>query len=558
MPAESSQSSAESAQLTDALTKSVALTRLAENPLLLTMLLVVKHGAGGRLPPDRVSLYGRAVEVLLDTWNIKGHDPLSLKEAVPQLACVAFELMRQGKQTATTKELLGILDEAREKIPQIRRYARDTPADFLKRVELRSSLVVEAGYQAEDGSTVPFYQFRHLTFQEYLAAVAAVQGHYIGYDKADTLLTPLAPYLIAEEWKEVIPMSAVLARKQAQILIDELVAAGHRLHQQAEAQREFEGRSEWLSHSKPPAPVARLIQCLVEEAEAAPETLTCALQIAVFFACGCQPDDPWRTLAAGPYGQDLLHQAWLLYSKMDWDEATWLRNTFARLAAFRYPRSSWESGEVESEVSKMIESTDRETLCTGILTIPGTLWGTESGHRIWRDSWKEKIKPFLFADDPAILEAALFAWILLNRDGKLSVPVEILDRLTTIVLAEPPSRSRDIAAHALGHARVKERAAWKPDLQDSERVRVRGWLNENIDDRDRWIRYEDLLYAAVKLAFHDGAILSDDRLASKLERLLDRRLFHQPVVSDILNEMGPTGVKIYNRLSERTRRPANQ
>ena len=54
-----------------------SLHSLARNPLLLTMLLVVKHGAG-RLPADRVSLYARAVDVLLDTWNIKGHAPQEL------------------------------------------------------------------------------------------------------------------------------------------------------------------------------------------------------------------------------------------------------------------------------------------------------------------------------------------------------------------------------------------------------------------------------------------------------------------------------------------------
>ena len=78
MAGNSPQAQAEGLELAQYLSRNNSLRRLAENPLLLTMLLVVKHGAG-RLPPDRVSLYSRAVEILLDTWNIKGHDPLTLK-----------------------------------------------------------------------------------------------------------------------------------------------------------------------------------------------------------------------------------------------------------------------------------------------------------------------------------------------------------------------------------------------------------------------------------------------------------------------------------------------
>ena len=203
---------AEGKQVAQLIQRRDSLRRLGENPLLLTMLLVVKQGAG-RLPPDRVSLYRKAVEVLLDTWNIKGHEPLNSKEGVPQLAYVAYEMMRSQKPTATEDELLKLIEESRDKVPQIRRYAKDQPHEFLKRVELRSSVVVEAGRQAAPGGTVPIYQFRHLTFQEYLAAVAAVEGHYGDYDKDDTILTPLMQYVVAEEWKEVIPMAAVLAGK---------------------------------------------------------------------------------------------------------------------------------------------------------------------------------------------------------------------------------------------------------------------------------------------------------------------------------------------------------
>ncbi len=35
-----------------------------------------------------------------------------------------------------------------------------------------------SGYDLEDGSLVPMYEFRHLTFQEYLTARAIVDGYY--------------------------------------------------------------------------------------------------------------------------------------------------------------------------------------------------------------------------------------------------------------------------------------------------------------------------------------------------------------------------------------------
>ena len=232
------------------------------------------------MPPDRVSLYERAVEVLLDTWNIQGHEPLNLKESVPQLAFIAFELMRQGSQTATEQELLGLLEQAREKVPQIRRYAKDLPHAFLKRVELRSSLLVEAGHQLEGARTVPFYQFRHLTFQEYLASVAAVEGHYVSYKSSDTILTPLHTHLLSDEWKEIIPMAAVKAKKQAEPLMISLVNEAELLREDWEVKlTRFDPDRDELEI---PAAVARLIQCLSEESEASPATLARALPLLVY------------------------------------------------------------------------------------------------------------------------------------------------------------------------------------------------------------------------------------------------------------------------------------
>jgi hypothetical protein len=380
MTGESPEAQAEAQHVAENLLRNESLRRLAENPLLLTMLLVVKHGAG-RLPPDRVSLYSRATEVLLDTWNIKGHDPLNLKEAVPQLACVAFELMRAGKQTATEGELLALLEEARERVPQIRRYAKDSPQEFLKRVELRSSLLVEGGRQAEPGGTVPFYQFRHLTFQEYLASVASVEGHYMEYQKGDTVLTPLKKYLTTEEWKEVIPMSAVLARKQAEPLMGALVTKGAQFRQKMETNERSPEVQHWLGSRGLPAPVARLVQCLAEEAEAAPETLTAALQLSAFFARQCSSPFDWVALSRGPYGEELLHQAWLLYAPMRWPKETCLDDCLSKLAVYRRPAAFWDSDKGIQALRQSLESSVPEDIGRGLLTCAGLLWPEKPSDR---------------------------------------------------------------------------------------------------------------------------------------------------------------------------------
>lgn len=414
MAGDTPEARAEAVEVADRLVTTESLRRLAENPLLLTMLLVVKHGAG-RLPPDRVSLYDRAVEVLLDTWNIKGHEALNLKEAVPQLACVAFELMRQGKQTATEEELLQILEEARDKVPQIRRYAKGTPYEFLKRVELRSSLVVEAGHLLERGSPVPFYQFRHLTFQEYLSAVAVVGGHYLEYHPDANVLTPLLEVLTADEWKEVIPMAAVLARKQAEPLVATLVAQGNALLDELRRGDLYRDRGD--SH-KPPPPVSRLIQCLAEEAEASPDTLSGALRLVVLFGRGCQSADNWSALAKGPYAEELIARGLEIYSTRDWKDETWVRNTVAVLCGLRFTDAFWQSDEGFAYIRDLIESDAILDNMRGLLTMSGLMWGrggrTTSVAVRFRDM-VPGIERYLSSSSLPIAHAAAWVWGLLHR-----------------------------------------------------------------------------------------------------------------------------------------------
>lgn len=484
----------EAKNVAETLLRNVSLLRLAENPLLLTMLLVVKHGAG-RLPPDRVSLYDRAVEVLLDTWNIQGHDRLNPKEAVPQLAFVAFQMMRAGKQTATENELLALLEDARENVPQIRRQAQDTAQKFLKRVELRSSLFVEAGRQKEGAGTVPFYQFRHLTFQEYLAAVAAVEGHYLDYDKTHTVLTPLKNHLLAEEWKEVVPMAAVLARKRAEPLVSALVQEALLLPETAAAL------------GKLPASISRLVQSLAEEAEATQETLTAALRLIALFAKGGQSPEDWPALCRGPYGEELFHQAWILYRSRRWHADEWFLPTGAQFAKLLRPDRYWASADGKSELRQLLESEDEEDIGRGLFTCCGLLWGNSPGNSPSVDM--QLVEPKIMRKERHLHEPATWTWTLFyDQTGPPTPAPSIFDRFLFLWLADVSENFvNGEAAYALGQLMGLPRYSWRPTLTEEQRRQVR----QNSPHAD--------LMAACAIAFHDKDVWSEEELARKLVSL---------------------------------------
>jgi hypothetical protein len=525
MVGDSTEALAEGREVAELLLRNTSLRRLAENPLLLTMLLVVKHGAG-RLPPDRVSLYDRAVEVLLDTWNIKGHEALNLKEAVPQLACVAFELLRAGKQTATEQELLSLLEQAREKVPQIRRYARDTPHDFLKRVELRSSLLLEAGHQVERGRTVPFYQFRHLTFQEYLAAVAIAEGHCMNFQGAGSVLVPLASCLTSDEWKEVIPMTAVLARKQAEPLMTALVDAGETMRAKLDAregaQRERSERtSARTSTPEPSAAIGRLVQCLIEEAEASPETLARALKLIALFAKPWEGDPDLANLCHGPYGEELLHQSMLLYLGRQWGWATWLPMVCARVAYLQRPHGFWITTDGQQELRRMLDSAELEAVVRGLHTCVGLMFGDAP------DEFAQAVRPHLagaekhlFSDDARLWAAATWVWALAHYRLAPPVPPSLvtLDRLLSLWLTGNDEHGVSLLNFAFGTQLALKRGAWTPRLSPDEVVQVRR-LGDAADS-NVFFREGSPFLTCLFVAFHARSVWPDEDLIVRLDVVL--------------------------------------
>lgn len=236
--------------------------RLATNPLLLTTLLLVKRWVGS-LPTRRAVLYGKAIEVLLMTWNTEGHDPLPEEEALPQLCYVASSMMLAGIQKISRPRLAACLREAREALPEELGFVRESVEQFIHRVEERSSLLMMSGHDVEDGKLVEFFEFRHLTFQEYLTAQGMVKGWHLDRKDGDTLAGVLEPHFRDVAWREVIPLAAVQGGRESDGLMRCLVEKVRAL--------------EWSQITLSEPELRLLATCLADEIPARPDTIKSAV-----------------------------------------------------------------------------------------------------------------------------------------------------------------------------------------------------------------------------------------------------------------------------------------
>jgi len=282
-------------QLARTISRNDRIQRLAINPLLLTTLLLVKRWVGS-LPTRRAVLYGKAVEVLLITWNTEGHEPIPEEEALPQLCYVASAMMIANVERISRPGLAKLIKEARDALPTELGYVKGTVEEFIHRVEDRSSLLMMTGHDVEEGRLVEFFEFRHLTFQEFLTARAMVEGWHPDRGDTDTLASVLAGYFDEEKWQEVIPLAASLGGKATEALIT-------RLTDKCVSVVDDERRT---FRKKPSFFV--LGHCLADEAAARPETIRSALRALVELGLGIG-ESFVPMLARGRYGNELLDEA---------------------------------------------------------------------------------------------------------------------------------------------------------------------------------------------------------------------------------------------------------
>ncbi|EKV01750.1 putative NTPase (NACHT family) [Leptolyngbya sp. PCC 7375] len=146
--------------------QNAALKELSHNPLLLTFICLV-YEKRSLIPPNRSSLYGKALDIILDEWAAENEqeksyclENLKIHRERLMLAKIAYNEFKNGKLIFSKQVILNQIDSflsSNSNIPK-----NIDPSDVLDEIVKQQGILLSP--------SINYYAFSHLTFQEYLAA----------------------------------------------------------------------------------------------------------------------------------------------------------------------------------------------------------------------------------------------------------------------------------------------------------------------------------------------------------------------------------------------------
>lgn len=442
----------EASNLTAVIESSDRLRQIARSPVLLMTLLLIRRWLG-QLPSRRVVLYQKAVEVLLMTWNREGHEALEPEEVLPQLAFVAYSMTTEGSQRITEKNLRSTLKLARQEMPEILAFTKQSIRALIELIESRSSILVLVGHELDDGELQPIYEFRHLTFQEYLTAYAIVEGFYSGRQEDKDLLLLLRPYLADVKWREIIPLVVVLAGKDADAVFRLLLD----ICQSAPNTNE---RDRGASSDKTGTATAHLLlvsQCLLDEAKLSPPLIEEGLFL---IATNFQETKNFiGPIAQGKFSEVFFDVAASGYEKFDAAVEN-LGNTLGLMVVSRLTNSSSElTDQVRNNLIVLLESPSLGKKAAAAFAVQEIADGCSSSHGLGLPrrlgtllkSLGDAIVPLLFAEQASLWLAACAALASLGRvrASRPEAAPNIIPRLLELWRFAKTAEVRLAAARAL-------------------------------------------------------------------------------------------------------------
>ncbi|MEU6854985.1 NACHT domain-containing protein [Actinacidiphila alni] len=197
--------------LLDALQAKPDLARLATNPLMCGLICALHRDREGYLPTDRKELYDAALTMLLIRRDREREmaTPLAERPQIQLLQKLAYWLVKNGQAEMDVTDVLSLITAALPAMPKVATDLGDSAAVY-RYLRDRSGLLREP--------TTSTVDFIHRTFQDYLAARAAVE------ELDFPLLTANAHH---DQWADVIRLAVAHARPAERArLLGKLIARG--------------------------------------------------------------------------------------------------------------------------------------------------------------------------------------------------------------------------------------------------------------------------------------------------------------------------------------------
>jgi hypothetical protein len=198
--------------LNDSISRNPSVTRLASNPLLMTIIALI-HYRGKKLPNKRIELYDISTETFLEHWvnlrmQLRLTESSQLKdktEIIEIMAPIAFEIHETKSN--------GLIEEDEFRKAFLKHYISihtNAPIEKAKTEykEFLNFLRQEAGFFYEKGENdlgQPLFGFIHLTFEEYFAAL-----HFLERWLEDSI--DLKKYVFDPRWVEIIRLASAQIR----------------------------------------------------------------------------------------------------------------------------------------------------------------------------------------------------------------------------------------------------------------------------------------------------------------------------------------------------------
>ncbi len=213
-----------------------AIRELAENPLLLTIVALV-HRIDAVLPDERVVLYQKCTETLLNTWHtwkfretenknrgkVERRNRFRMEAIAHWMQCRSASTGRNQRAVVTYDDISDFLTKhisENENPNDSESEPQDLAKDFLEFIKKRAGLLIEVGDNQ--------YSFVHLTFQEYLTSAYIITT--CEKSGVEGLWSVIGHYYQDPRWHEVIRLlvAGLKANESQKFLIARILAVKQR------------------------------------------------------------------------------------------------------------------------------------------------------------------------------------------------------------------------------------------------------------------------------------------------------------------------------------------